>query len=1006
MEKKNVIWTIAIAIISLMIFAGTVNAACSATSCPSGQSCVNNECVGSDPQSNTNTTANVANSFLSGNGNLLGSVFGTGAGILNKIVGLNPIVHGLIGAALSGFSTYNQLDSVIDFKLVKDQVNISDSLDDYSDSNDTMDQYELYGDELYTNRIKACDYSSGIKCTNMILTDQNILDIEFIKTKSLNDPQFMNDNLKKNPRFRLAEDTEVLDLTTLDGNSVTGQKRGVLFEDPDKTIINSYEFRYLVARYNKATYKDDITIELKTSDLLGNGMIWTYLLMPFSSGKSFFTLDKVLANKAAKEDINKARTTDTITQPFHLQFNSWTTDSNKSLDLTQPDCVNEDGTIIGTTGTEILPKVTFDWVLNSHQSTAINGIILDNSEWCDTNANGKEKSGIYCDATQFTIELMHKLNSIDTYVKAHSNEFICPTPGISQKLITDINNFGVTKLDSSYDGVKNIIVNYEVDGNYNPSPNVSPLYEVEFKIFKLINGNRVLLDTQTIPITLAGKQTGSITSNVGLFQTVTDFIVEATLINFNAAIIDYTVLDDSLVNQFTTNSVECSLEKNSTNIKDFAMNVTPRFEDTKLVDFRSFLMMDGYSNDFKIDFDDYFRKTLMQSPNFYNDPNTGFYKYLIDNEKFIFKTSFESEPGKLVLPGPGRYEITYNVTFDDQWRLFDNNGNMVGSIVVKLNKEVGPEYDAPIYYMPYNGLVGISTPNARQGYGVDYVGDVITFDKDISMKSEPFVSSNTVSTVTVKEIGAKPGDIATLNNGETRGMLFSITSDSTHTNPELRYSPSRATPVVMKISNTQNDAYAFYKLGVGKPIKDGGEAAHPGMSLTKWTGVGECESFTGVSIQEEFLNRDDMLATESEFAPYTPSDTVAYGVEWGDSEIIRRGNVFLRTVLYTPSNFTTGTGMSELVMDSSNDDALFYTIKDTKGSKNVSLGGAYTDIKSLKEIYALVASKDACMAYNPTSMKVYYNPQKIAEKFFGGKLDNVTQNAYVAKNGGCIAVNQ
>ena len=997
MEKKNVIWTIAIAMITLIFLTGLVYSA--------------NPPAGTPPadQSAAKTkSSGLVNGIIggSGSGNVLGGAVGSIVGVLDKIVGLNPIVHGLLGAVISGFSTYSKLDATVDFTLTKDQVNISDSIDDYSDSTDTMDNYLEYGDGLYTNRLQACNYGGrtpdAIKCTNMILTDKNILDIEFIKTKSLDDAEFMKDNMKNNPRFRLAEETSVLDLRTLDGNTVTGQKRGVLFEDPDKTIINSYEFRYFVARYNKATYDSPITIELKTKDLLGNGMWMTYLLMPFSSGKNFLTFDSVIKNSKAQSEINDARTVDTITQPFHLQFNSWTTDENKSLELTQLDCLNEDGTAIGTTGTDILPKVTFDWQLNAHATTAINGVSLNNSEWCDSNASGLVKNGIYCDATQFTIELMHKLNAIDTYVKAHSSQFICPTPGIEQKLVTDINNFGITKLNSEYDGIRNVTINYEVDGNYDVNVSVSPLYNIEFKVYKMSSGSWNLVDTQSVLINSMGLQAGLITSNVGQMQAVTDFKVEATLVNFNTLIKDYASADNTLINQFTTSSVECSLEKNSTNIKDYARTVTPKFEDTKLVDFRSFLMMDGYSNDFKTDFDDYYRKTIMQSPTWYNDTSTGFYKYLIDKDKFVFTTSFESEPGKLVLPGPGRYEVTYNVTFDDQWRLFDNNGNMVGNVVVKLNKELGPEYDSPVYYIPYNGLIGISTPNARQGYGVDYVGDIITLDNTISMRSEPFTSSNSVNTLNVKEIGTRPGDIAYINNGETRGMLFSITSDSTHNNPELRYSPSRATPVVMKIENKQNNAYAFYKLGVGKPIKDGGEAAHPGMSLAKWTGVGECESFTGVSIQEEFLNRDDIAATESEFAPYTPSDTVAYGVEWGDSTIIRRGNVFLRTVFYTPSNFTTGTGISQLVMDSVNDNAVFYTTK-ASAQKDVDLLGVYPDIKSLKEMYALVASKDACMNYNPTSMQVYYNPKKVAEKFFGGSTDSATQNAYVAANGGCIS---
>jgi hypothetical protein len=246
-----------------------------------------------------------------------------------------------------------------------------------------------------------------------------------------------------------------------------------------------------------------------------------------------------------------------------------------------------------------------------------------------------------------------------------------------------------------------------------------------------------------------------------------------------------------------------------------------------------------------------------------------------------------------------------------------------------------------------------------------------------------------------------------MNNNQTRGMILSINTDSAHRNPNLRFVPSRASPVVLKVGNQLNDAYAFYKLSIGNPENLGGVAAHPGQELTKWTGVGECNDFTGVPIQQMFLNKPDLLATNSQLAPHTPSQTYSYGVEWPEDIIIRKGNVFLRTIFYTPSNFTTGTGISQLYADSYSDDMMLYTYNGNQeiSGKDIELknvfGQSY-DIKSLKQIYDLVAEKKACINYSATNLEVYYNPKAIIEKFFNNSMEYEEQNVWAESKGGCI----
>ena len=966
---------------------------------------------------------------------ILDSVMGgLGKGV-TKLVGASPIVHGLIGGVFSGFNTYSKLNKEINFELTKDKVNISNDIKDYIDpENLDSSDYKEYGDQLYENRIMSPtnldnqESVTGNRSTDnldleglyktMVLTDKNTLDTEFIQTIGL-EKLYEKETA---PNFRLEETTEELLVYDLDNNSVDAQKRAILFEDPNKTISNSYEYRNLVIKYPEANYddKEEIKISLSTKDLL-NGKLLNFLISPLSTGKNLLSLDKVIENKKLKEEIKKAR--DELNfriQPFHLMFNSWTEDLESALELDQLDCIDEGGLALGTTGQEILPKVAFDWDFKSGTATAINGNVVNRNKWCDvsleelrnTSAAGVQtNTGIYCDATQFTIELLSKVKKIKEYVNQHSSQFICPTPGVEREIITNVNNIGISMLNSSYDGINTVTVEYKIEGDFNvPGPNINLIAELSLNLINntdsfqkytpkitQINADDFIDNVITVTTEFTG---------IGYFPEPNEFTVNANIININGMYSMDLPGDNQLSNSFSTEAVECAYDHTSQNIKYFAKDIGTKFNDDKLVNFRSLLMKDGYSNDFKADFDDYYRTTFTGTPTWYYDEVTyeGLYKYFIDQDKFTYVTSFNSEPGQLVLPGPGRYEVQLNITFDDQWRVFDDAGNLVGEIEIYLTKELPPERDAPVYYMPFDGLVGITSPNARQGYGVDYIGDVIDLDHDIlgtSMRSEPFTSSNTINTLNVKEYGNNPNDFAFMNNNQTRGMLMSITTSSTHTNPELSYVPSRATPVIMKVSNQENDAYAFYKLSVGNPEEFGGEAAHPGMNLTKWTGMGECKDFTGIAVTEAFLNLSDILATESSLAPYTPSQTFVYGMEWPEEYNIRRGNVFLRTVLYTPSNFTTGTGMSELYADSYSDDVMFYA-PDNQEGKKIELHNVFSnDIKSLREMYGLVSEKKACINYSSTNLEVYYNPNAIISEFIGD-TDSAVQNKWVADNGGCI----
>jgi hypothetical protein len=926
-----------------------------------------------------------------------------GAGnVLTKVFGLNPLVHGVIAGAFSAVNTFSKLSQVeIDFLFSRDKVNISE---------DEKDYFTPYDSHLLDNRL-----DQKVANNYMLITDKNILDTRFINVKTLSEIDSSQNRGREgnftrtgtnSPAFRLAEKIKLVKVFDSNNQPVDIQKREILFEDPDKTIEHEYEYRFFVMRYPKSTYQGRASYELKFEEITS---FLSFLTKPFSTGTSLISLNKILdeTNTRLLEVINKNKKEDMVTEPFRLVFNSYIRDDiSDSLELDQVNCVTEGGMLLGQTGSEALPKIALNWDFKHAQDVdTISGVKVNTLDWCDADLTGEDnKHSIFCDATQFTIEILNKLKKINDFVEANRAGFTCPTPGVSQALISENNNLGITLLDSSYD-TGSIFVNFKVEGSFNldqnqtPPPSYGILNLTVYKDNIKIHDRNVSLDVINF---VDNKFIEEEIFNVGI---INDDETRLRVVGAISLVEPYKSLevstqDNILENIFTPNSEICNLEKTASNLNLYSKNAKI---DSSLIEFRSYLMKDGYSDDFKQDFDRHYRFSVIGTPTFYTD---SFYKFM-STDRLSFKSSFDSEPGRLILQGPGIYNVLLDVEFDDQWRLFDSQGNVTGKVEVVLSREIGPERDSPVYYMPFNGVVGIDSDNARQGYGVDFTGDIVTITQLTGtgqyLRTEPFTQSNTINTVSVKEYGKQPTEFSFLNNGQTRGMLLSISLSGNKTNPELYFVPSRATPVALKVSNQANDAYSFYKLDVGGPQAQGGEPALTPGSLVPWTGVGECLDFTGISVLESFLYRPDIHAISSKLAPITPSQSVAYGVEWEARNITRRGNVFLRTVLYTPSNFKNGPGISVLYQDSFDDDALFYTKDTLNGSKTVELKNVFgSDIKFVSEVFSLVKDKKACIDYSGNNLTVYYNPVAVSQELFDGSLETDAQNSWVNQRGACI----
>ena len=889
------------------------------------------------------------------------------------IVGANPLVHGLLGGAVSGFMSYKALDEKVNMEVDVDRVNISDREKEFIDSKSFKD--------LVIDPDKE-----------IILTDSNILDVDFKETvKDLTTYKDPN----KNPTIRLTEKTEIISILDSNNTKVEGQKRGILFEDPNLTIKEAYEYRTLLIRYKEAKYdKQPVSIKIGANDIISE--TWYQV---FSSGVS--AAKSTILKKILNFDITNKKYPEIPvekTQKFNLLFNS-RVDDNVTIDTSLLDCVNERGDIIGTTGKEVLPRIVLDWEFLEKANgspEAITGEKLSRDTWCDVDANG-----VYCDATQFSIEVLHKIKAINDYVSQNKDCFTCPVNYVEQELISDVNNVGLIYLSGNIsDDLSKAIINYKVRGNYQIDPLLltgRALFDINYTVEKKSPNsfNWVTLATGTIYSANQDYLTdGGLTEENKEIRLTTKPTAEDTIRitlkigNFNPVIENYEVgnnlIDNSLVIETSQGLSACSIEKTSSNLLKYSQNCANKY-DEKLSNFKSYLMKDGYSLDFRKDFDEHYRFAFLQSTNWYNTETSSYaplHKYFTNKDKLQFKTSYSADGADVVLAGPGRYDVEIVINYDNQWQLFNAVGDLTGDIEIIFKDRLAPELDSVIYYMPINGVVGNTGDKTRNGYGIDYLDDSIvidhTFNQGTSLKTEGFVSSNTINTVKTTEVK----EFGIMNTGDTRGKLLELRR--LQNNLSLRYIPSRPTSVVMSVTNkaVNTDAYAFYKLSIGLPQGEGGEVANTGETLTNWTGFAQCRDFTGVPLLERFLATPDLVSVNSQLSPITQSQGHAYGVEWLKSTITRTGNVWMYTIFYTPSNFRTGSSLSYLYRDSVNDSLKFYvgdlgTPESTSVALSNSLGDR--DIKSIKAVFDLVKDKKACINYDGSTLDVYYNPKEISK---------------------------
>jgi len=301
----------------------------------------------------------------------------------------------------------------------------------------------------------------------------------------------------------------------------------------------------------------------------------------------------------------------------------------------------------------------------------------------------------------------------------------------------------------------------------------------------------------------------------------------------------------------------------------------------EVVDFEVNLMLDGYGTNFQDDFTTAYSRTLFKSNAGFTDPNSGAYKYF-DNDKIFFyssKAHSYSKDAQFVIPDAGKYRVRLLIDFDgDSPQLF-SGGTTKAKVIVDLELiEPIKEDFSPLYYTPFDGFVGLNIKNNRKYYGTALSSGS---ELDIVKKEGIFLTTDQKDALATLDT-TKLQSFVWMNALTSRRAKLLDYSYSTLGDSEIIFSPSTATPVLMKINGAQGTTpYLTYEIS-----KNNDMLSARSNNLFLWSGLDGCKDFYGGKLNELVNNTPD----------YRVEDI--YGMFFANPE--ESGAVYLKTMAYAP----------------------------------------------------------------------------------------------------------
>ncbi len=422
-----------------------------------------------------------------------------------------------------------------------------------------------------------------------------------------------------------------------------------------------------------------------------------------------------------------------------------------------------------------------------------------------------------------------------------------------------------------------------------------------------------------------------------------------------------------------------------------AVNWTPEVPDAQalhdLLFFDAYLIQDGYSSDFRQDFSRYYSNvSLLDTPGyFFTDAEGKNFNSFFETESINFQQKFSDVTQ---LPTSGLYRVETIVDFgDDEWEFFSGSTPNAAIAVDLLALRQSP-LNSVFYYLPFDGEVGIEGATLeRQGYGIGYdvIGnDTVGISRSESVTTRVDAGSNPVQLVHV----TRNASFEELNAfASQRGFILDISNDALN-EKSIRFSPSLATPVLLKVSQdaTTEPFGAFYTIrNADIPQNLGGSAAF-------WSGAGACLDFSGDLVAEVWDFRPDRHAESTD---RLPNWEFAYGVDWPLAE--QSGDVYLKTVFFAPSSGEYALNAASENLEFATPDSAFASAVNLEGISSMPFNrkglSASDRLTAIEDVFDLVEQGTVCVTNTGVKTSFWWNPKTLFEQAGGSESISEIESA-------------
>lgn len=674
---------------------------------------------------------------------------------------------------------------------------------------------------------------------------------------------------------------------------------------------------------------------------------------------------------------------ETYSEKIHLRFKTKETEQQlPEVDFDTYSCVS--GSLIGRTGKGANPKIALNWSW------------IENTGITDSACDASNENAIYCDSTQFSIMLVKRLDALDEFLRENNYfEGICPLTSDQNALLETNNQTKTHTVLQNRVGVSSFSSIYSSGGisfSYTVQNNTSSAVDLNFDLNIYSQQVEGITITQSLAATPykqefhleAGESKNGSTTQYTLspetYQAV--FALEVPGLTQTDSWNEY--IGFVIVGEEDSGEYNCDIGRTTADLGgesvinqfiDSAESVvwTERIPDKQalndLTKFDSLLIKDGYSDDFRQDFVEYYTNVnFADTPSYFTDK---FRKYF-ESENMVFTNKYYDSDQ---LPSAGKYETEIEAYFGDDWRMFSDN-EVAAAIGVTFYLLEEPKTDSVFYSMPIDGALGLEgTSYNRQGYGSMFENS--NEELKISEEAVPVYTygdsgSNSITSVETK----KAEDLKTLNSDlTTRGNLLEV--EEGENSLIYKFSPNYATPLILQrsISETTDEEFSVYYA-----LLENQTPQNIGETLTYWSGAGVCVDFEGLPVTQAFEEEPDRQAESSD--PISNWQT-SYAVDWSKADYV--GNVFLRTIFYTPR-----TKANSLQIVDPINSAELYT-PDSSGTtvelngistmEHNRIGAGTTDsIDSLQDIFDLVDKNVICVTNTGVKERYFWNPKKVYEQ--------------------------